>query len=144
MLASIGDLPTGIISGTPLATLGKEQLHSDSQQPRGKHQHKADDLRCLRLTWLRRDWLTVTPARPCMWLGTAIALDSPIVSSLGGAPTNYSVFPDVGPIGLTLDPSSGKLSGVPAPLSSPSAPPLTATYTVTASNSAGTAPSRLP
>ena len=45
--------------------------------------------------------------------------------------------PDISQTGLTLNPSSGELSGTPTALSSTSAPPLTITYTVTASNSAG-------
>ena len=78
-----------------------------------------------------------TPA-PVYEAGIAITPDYPIISPLGGAPTNYSVTPDLSQIGLTLDPTSGVVSGTPAALSSPTAPPLTATYTVTASNSAGT------
>ena len=82
--------------------------------------------------------LAYSTSAPVYAAGTTIAPDKPIISSLGGAPTNYSVSPDVSPIGLTLDPTSGVLSGTPAPCLRRPAPPLTMTYTVTASNSAGT------
>jgi DNA-binding beta-propeller fold protein YncE len=82
--------------------------------------------------------LAYTTPAPVYVSGTAITADKPIVSALGGVPTNYNVSPDISQIGLALDPSSGVLSGTPAALSSKTAPPLAMTYTVTASNSAGT------
>ncbi|WP_424315794.1 putative Ig domain-containing protein [Haloferula sp.] len=56
--------------------------------------------------------------------------------SLGGAPDNYSVTPNL-PSGLTLNPSTGEISGTPTELVAPSV------YQVTASNLAGSAVSDL-
>ena len=135
-LAPIGDLPTGIISGTPAAASQKNKYTVTANNPAGS------TTATLIIEVLATDTapagLAYTTSAPVYAAGTTIASDIPIISSLGGAPTNYSVSPDVGPIGLTLDSTSGVLSGTPAALSSLTAPPLTVTYTVTASNSAGT------
>ena len=61
-------------------------------------------------------------------VATAIAANSP--SSGGGAVSSYSVAPAL-PAGLSLDTATGAVSGTPT------APAAAATYTVTASNSAG-------
>ncbi len=61
-------------------------------------------------------------------LGQAITNDVP--SSSGGAPTRYAVSPAL-PAGLTLDSTSGVLGGTPSAITPK------ATYTVTASNTAG-------
>ncbi|WP_306601987.1 putative Ig domain-containing protein [Geothrix sp. 21YS21S-2] len=63
-------------------------------------------------------------------LGQAIANDVP--SHTGGAPTAYSVTPAL-PAGLSLGAASGVISGTPGAITA------RATYTVTASNSAGSA-----
>ena len=78
-----------------------------------------------------------TPA-PVYAAGVTITPDLPSTSSTGGAPTSYSVSPDL-PAGLSLDPVSGIVSGSPSAPSSTIVPPppSTATYTVTASNAAG-------
>ena len=81
--------------------------------------------------------LAYSVSAPVYAAGTKITSDTPVVSPLGGTPTSYSVTPDLSPIGLALDPSTGRLSGTPVDLSSSTAPPLTVTYTVTASNSVG-------
>ena len=135
MLAPIGDLPTGIISGTPLAASTQNSYKVTANNPAGSAtttitiQVLASDMAPAGLAY-------VTSA-PVYEAGTTITANAPIISPLGGAPTNYSVTPDLGQIGLALDPTSGVVSGTPAPLSSLTAPPLTATYTVTASNSGG-------
>ncbi|BDU71710.1 putative Ig domain-containing protein [Mesoterricola silvestris] len=61
-------------------------------------------------------------------VGLAITSDLP--SSTGGAPTRYSVAPTL-PAGLNLDATTGAVSGTPKAVTP------RATYTVTASNSAG-------
>ena len=69
------------------------------------------------------------PHNPAVYTkGTAIAPNSP--SSGGGAPTSYSVSPAL-PAGLTLDPSTGVISGTPTAVSG------TKSYTVTATNGSG-------
>ena len=62
-------------------------------------------------------------------VGVAITANTP--SSSGGAVTSYSVSPPL-PAGLSLNTSTGVVSGTPTAVSS------TATYTVTAGNTAGT------
>ena len=70
---------------------------------------------------------TLTPASYCV--GTAITNNSP--SNTGGAPTAYSVSPAL-PAGLSLNTSTGVISGTPTVAIA------AANYTVTASNSCGT------
>ena len=134
-LAPLGDLPNGIISGTPTVASSKLTYTVTANNLSGFTTAQ------LTIEVLAADvapaGLAYTTPAPVYAAGTAIAADNPIVSPLGGVPSNYSAFPDVGQIGLTLDSSSGKLSGTPAALSSTTAPPLTTTYTVTASNSGG-------
>ena len=72
--------------------------------------------------------LTYTTAAAVYTMGTPIAANSP--SSGGGAVTSYSVSP-VLPEGLSLDDSTGIISGTPAALAA------IASYTVTASNGGG-------
>jgi DNA-binding beta-propeller fold protein YncE len=134
--ATLGDLPTGIIRGTPTTPSATTTYTVTANNPAGST--------TATLT-IEVDTDNVAPAgfsyttsAPVYAAGIAIAWDQPNpFSSLGGAPTNYSVTPDVSSIGLTLDPSTGVLKGIPSALSSTTAPPLTLTYTVTASNSAG-------
>jgi streptogramin lyase len=61
-------------------------------------------------------------------MGAAITANAP--SSVGGPVTSYSVFPSL-PAGLTLDPSTGAISGTPTTVTAQ------ANYTVTATNSGG-------
>lgn len=68
---------------------------------------------------------------PCAYrAGEPIAPNAASVT--GGAPTTWSVAPDL-PAGLLLDPTTGSLTGTPL------APAPTATYVVTAANAAGAA-----
>jgi Putative Ig domain len=66
--------------------------------------------------------------------GTEIVPNTP--SSSGGPITHYSVAP-VLPVGLSLNPQTGVISGVPMQTSAP------AIYTVTGSNAAGSATARV-
>jgi len=59
-----------------------------------------------------------------------------IPSSIGGEPTEYGVSPSL-PTGLTLNPTSGTISGTPSATSTQSS------YTVTASNAFGSATAKL-
>jgi hypothetical protein len=67
--------------------------------------------------------------------GNAGSAYGPYPPSVSGTVTGYSVSPAL-PAGLTLDPTSGVISGTPVAASS-------GTYTVTASNGAGTATAAL-
>ena len=135
-LVPLGDLPTGIISGTPAAASPKTTYTVTANNPAGS------TTATLTIEVLAADaapaGLAYTTSAPVYAAGTKITPDIPVISALGGAPTNYSVSPDLSPTGLTLDSASGVLSGTPVALASTTAPPLTFTYTVTASNSAGT------
>ncbi|MCP9751982.1 hypothetical protein EGI32_13520 [Ferruginibacter sp. HRS2-29] len=75
--------------------------------------------------------LSYAELTPSYCVGTAITNNTP--SNSGGAATGYSVTPAL-PSGLSLDPSTGVISGTPL-----GASPAT-NYTVTASNSCGSAP----
>ena len=134
-LLPIGDLPSGIISGIPAAPSPATVYTVTASNPAGST--------TAALT-IEVDAADVTPAglsystpAPVYEAGIAITPDYPAVNSLGATPNRYSASPDLSQTGLTLDPSSGVLSGTPVALSSKTAPPLTVTYTVTASNSAG-------
>jgi feruloyl esterase len=72
--------------------------------------------------------LSYTTATAVYIKGTAITPNSP--TSTGGAVTAYSVSPAL-PAGLSLSPSTGIISGIPATATA------TASYTVTASNTTG-------
>src|ERR1035437_1417788 len=72
--------------------------------------------------------LSYTTATADYTVGTAITPNSP--TSTGGAVTSYSVSPAL-PAGLSLSTSTGVISGTPTVVIA------TASYTVTASNSAG-------
>ena len=133
--AAAGDRPTGIISGTPTTPSAMKAYTVTAINPAGSTTATVN-IQVLAADKAPAGLAYTTPA-PVYAAGIPILPDLPTLSSVGGTPTNYSVYPDVGLIGLTLDPSSGKLSGTPAALSSPTAPPLTTTYTVTASNSSG-------
>ena len=82
--------------------------------------------------------LAYSAPAPVYAAGVAITPDVPSCSLTSGTPTSYRVSPPL-PSGLTLDPQTGIVTGTAsAPTSTiiPT-PPFTATYTVTASNSAG-------
>jgi DNA-binding beta-propeller fold protein YncE len=135
--SSLGDLPTGIISGTPTAPSSATSYTITASNLAGSTTATftiavdADQVAPAGLSYM-------APA-PVYVAGTAITPDKPSVSALGGAPTSYSVTPDPGQIGLTLDPMTGLLQGTPVAVPSiiSPAPPYTAGFTVTASNAAG-------
>ena len=132
----IGDLASGIISGTPTTTSSATNYTITANNPAGSTTATVT-IEVLAAQAAPAALAYITPA-PVFAAGVSITADEPVISPLGGAPTNYSVTPDPGQIGLTLDPSTGILTGIPVALSSKTASPLTATYTVTASNSNGT------
>ncbi len=81
--------------------------------------------------------LSYSAPAPVYTAGTAITQNTPLFSASGGAPTSFSVSPALP--GLVLNPITGVITGTPlAPASTiVPPPPVTATYTVTASNAAG-------
>src|ERR1019366_5496243 len=72
--------------------------------------------------------LSYTTGTVVYTVGTPITANSP--TSTGGAVTSYSVSPKL-PAGLSLDDSTGIISGTPTAVTA------TAGYTVTASNATG-------
>jgi DNA-binding beta-propeller fold protein YncE len=133
----LGDLPTGIISGTPAGPSLANSYTITASNLAGSTTATLD-IQVLAIDAAPAG-LSYTAPAPVYVAGTAIMPDSPVVSSPGSAPTTYSVTPDLGQIGLTLDHSMGIVSGTPvAPPSNISpAPPYTAAFTVTATNSEG-------
>ncbi len=124
------DPATGIISGTPsaLATAGNYTVTAanDSGSTTVVLSIAVNDIPPASLKY------TVNSA--VYTKGVAISANTP--SSSGGAVVSYSVFPGL-PAGLALNTSTGVISGTPITL----APP--ASYTVTATNSGGTATATL-
>ena len=134
-LLPIGDLPSGIISGIPAAASPAKLYMVTAYNPAGS---------ATATLTIEVDAAQVAPAglsysapAPVYEVGIAITPDYPTISPMGGTPTSYSATSDLSQIGLTLDPSSGVLSGIPAALPLTATAPLTATYTISASNSAG-------
>ncbi len=119
---------TGVVSGTPSAAAAKATYTVTASNSAGNT--KA-------LLQIKVNAAVVPPANltyatnPATFTtGKAITPDNP--SSTGGAPTHYAVSP-VLPAGLALSATTGVVSGTPT------AAAAKATYTVTASNSGGSA-----
>jgi DNA-binding beta-propeller fold protein YncE len=134
---TLGDTATGIISGVPATASAATTYTVTASNAAGSATATLS---------IAVDAANVAPAgltygapAPVYAAGVQITQDVPSLSPLGGTPSQYSVSPDLASTGLTLDESSGVLSGIP--VAAPSAvvppPPVTATYTVTATNSAG-------
>src|SRR5882672_3512289 len=125
---------TGVISGTPTSAAATDTYTVTASNAAGT------TTATLTITVNAAD---STPAglaygapAPVYAMGVAITPNVPSVSATGAPATSYSVSPAL-PTGLNLDPSTGVVSGTPAAASSATAPPVTATYTVAASNGAG-------
>jgi feruloyl esterase len=115
---------TGIISGTPTAVTSTASYTVTASNSAGST--------TATLTITVEDaapaGLAYTTGTAVYTVGTAITPNSP--TSTGGAVTAYSVSPAL-PAGLSLSPSTGIISGIPATATA------TASYTVTASNTTG-------
>ncbi|MGB7549629.1 MAG: putative Ig domain-containing protein [Terracidiphilus sp.] len=136
--ATFGDLPTGTISGTPSAASPATDYTVTANNPAGST--------TVTLT-IEVDATDVVPAglaystsAPVFAVGTAITEDDPVKNTTLGSDCEFSVSPDL-PDGLNLDKHSGAVTGTPqadaVPFAIVPAPPFTATYTVMASNAAG-------
>ena len=81
--------------------------------------------------------LSYSAPAPVYAAGIAITSDKPVLRDAGQSPVTYSVSPAL-PAGLSMS-QTGVLSGTPTAISSAiiPPPPVTATYRVTATNSAG-------
>ncbi|HEX9981561.1 MAG TPA: putative Ig domain-containing protein [Flavobacterium sp.] len=116
---------TGVISGTPTTVSSATTYTVTAANAGGSTTFgiviSVNDAAPMALTYSSPNIFTV---------GSAISNLSPSVN--GGTVTGYSVSPAL-PSGLTLNPSTGIISGTPASVAG------TATYTVTATNSGGSA-----
>lgn len=115
---------SGIISGTP-TTLSPQAAYTVTASNSGGA--TTVDL-VLRVVDVAPAGLTYSTQDAAYTTGTAIADNTP--SSSGGAVESYSVSPEL-PDGLSIDPVSGVISGVPITITAE------ALYTVTATNSGG-------
>jgi DNA-binding beta-propeller fold protein YncE len=128
---------TGIISGTPTAASGPT-LYTVTASNSSGITTATFTLTVNNSTTL--SGLAYSAPAPVYVAGVPITANYPTISNPGGAPLSYTVSPDLTPIGLSLDPHSGVITGTPVAVPSAIVPPpaVTATYTVTASNGTGT------
>ena len=118
------DSSTGAISGTPTARTTSATYTITASNTGGS---TTADVTIV-VNDVAPSSLTYSPNSFTLTKGTAMTTVTPTVS--GGTITTWSVSPSL-PAGLSLDSSTGAISGTPSAVSS------SATYTVTASNSGG-------
>ncbi|MAF93370.1 hypothetical protein CMO85_01745, partial [Candidatus Woesearchaeota archaeon] len=118
------DSSTGAISGTPTAVTSSATYTITASNTGGST--TADVT--IEVNDIAPSSLTYSPNSFTLTKGTAMTTVTP--SSTGGAITGWSVSPSL-PAGLSLDTSTGAISGTPTAVAS------SATYTVTASNTGG-------
>ena len=125
---------TGIISGTPTAVTATAEYTVTATNSTGTATAN------LTITVSESNsspaGLAYSAPAPVYAMGVPITPDIPSTAVTGGAPTSFSVSPAL-PSGLTLNQTTGVVTGTPSAGSSPTAPPATVTYTVTATNSYG-------
>jgi len=115
---------TGVISGTPLATSPTALYTVTATNSGGSTTAQVS----ITVTGLAPTLLSYSSNLATYTKGTPITQNVP--ASSGGAAASYSVTP-VLPAGLTLDPTTGVISGTPTTVT------LSATYTITAANTNG-------
>ncbi len=126
------NLTTGVITGTPTVVSAASGYTVKAQNSAGSAQVVLTI--SVPMTIVAPTNLTYSNMTPVLIKGSAITALSP--TSQGGAPTSYSVTPNL-PAGLTLNTTTGVITGTPTTLSAATA------YTVTATNSAGSATTTL-
>ena len=119
---------TGVISGTPVAVTASAAYTFTATNSAGDATDAINITVNAAVVAPSNLTYAVNPAT--YTVGTAITANTP--SSSGGDVTAYSVSPAL-PLGLSLNTSTGAISGIPTTVDA------AATYTVTASNSAGQA-----
>ena len=130
----------GVISGTPTAlAIGTGTYTVRASNPAGYTTATLTITVNAAGAGLAPAGLTYSAPAPVYAAGVAITPNHPSISASGGAPTSYSVSPALSGIGLTFSTQTGVVAGTPSAVPSTIVPPppATATYTVTASNSAG-------
>jgi Putative Ig domain/Galactose oxidase, central domain len=118
------DTKTGIISGTPSAITATASYTVTATNVTGSTTASLS----ITITDLAPSDLTYSDDPAVYTQGTAIPANSPI--SAGGAVLSYSVSPTL-PLGLSLNTTTGVISGTPTAITA------AASYTVTATNSGG-------
>ena len=118
------DSTTGAISGTPSAVTSSAIYTITASNTGGS---TTDDVTIV-VNDVAPSSLTFSPNSFTLTKGTAMTTVTPTAS--GGAITTWSVSPSL-PAGLSLDSSTGAISGTPSAVTS------SATYTITASNTGG-------
>ena len=118
------DSSTGAISGTPSAVTSSATYTITASNTGGST--TADVT--IEVNDVAPSSLAYSPASFTLTKGTAMTTVTP--TSSGGTVTSWSVSPSL-PAGLSLDSSTGAISGTPTAVTS------SATYTVTASNTGG-------
>ncbi|MBA4719402.1 MAG: cadherin-like beta sandwich domain-containing protein [Nitrosopumilus sp.] len=121
------DTNTGVISGTPTAVAALKTYTITATNVTG---NDTATVKIIVTSDLAVPIITASPSTLTAVTGTAIA---PInIVSTGGAVANYAISPNL-PNGLSLNATSGVISGTPT------ATVAAAIYTITATNTAGTA-----
>ncbi len=118
------DASTGVISGTPAAIVATASYTVTATNSGGS----TDANVSITVNDVQPSNLTYSENPATYTKGVAITANTP--SSSGGAVVSYSVSPAM-PLGLSLDASTGVISGTPTAIMA------TASYTVTATNSGG-------
>ncbi|MBR63713.1 MAG: hypothetical protein CMC60_06740, partial [Flavobacteriaceae bacterium] len=118
------DSSTGAISGTPTAVTSSATYTVTATNTGGS---TTDDVTIV-VNDIAPSSLSYSPNSFTLTKGTAMTTVTP--TSSGGTVTSWSVSPSL-PAGLSLDSSSGAISGTPTAITS------SATYTVTATNTGG-------
>ena len=118
------DSSTGAISGTPTAVTSSAAYTITASNTGGSDTATVTIV----VNDVAPSSLTYSPNSFTLTKGTAMTTVSPSLS--GGTVTSWSLSPSL-PAGLTLDSSTGAISGTPTAITS------SATYTVTASNTGG-------
>jgi DNA-binding beta-propeller fold protein YncE len=134
---SIGIDATGIISGTPSAASGPTLYTVTASNPSGS----TSTTFTLKINGsITLSGLGYDSPAPVYVAGKPITANNPPKSFLSNTQLAYSVSPSLASIGLSIDPSTGVLSGTPVAVPSTIVPPpaVTSTYTVTATDGTNT------
>ena len=118
------DFSTGVLSGTPTAVTSSTSVTITATNSGGSTTATVTIV----VNDVAPSSLTYSPNSFTLTKGTAMTEVTPTVS--GGTITSWSVSPSL-PAGLTLDSSTGEISGTPTAITS------SASYTITASNTGG-------
>ena len=134
--AAIADNATGVISGTPSAASPMATYQVTASNSAGST--TATLTITVNAPGVSPSGLAYQTPAPVYVAGVAIIPDAPVANPTIPTGSTYSASPDL-PSGLSMDPSTGIVTGTPAAVPSiiVPPPPSTATYTVTATSATG-------